>query len=64
MNSTEKTYIGTYKVTKVFFKSRRREVIKRGLTLQEARDLVNSYPDSSTSLVCYSKQFYSDRYYK
>ena len=60
----EKTYIGTYKVYKVFRKSRRREVIRRGLTREEAKALVNSYPDSNRSMVVFDKQFYSQKYYK
>ncbi len=61
--TTEKTYIGTYKVYKVFRQSRRREVIRRGLTRDEAKALVNSYPDSNRSMVVFDKQFYSDKYY-
>lgn len=62
--TTEKQYIGTYKVYKVFAQSRRREIIRRGLTREEAKSLVNSYPDSSRSMVVFEKQFYSDKYYK
>jgi hypothetical protein len=58
-----KTYIGTYKVVKYFRVSLRREVIARGLTREEAKRLVNSYPDSSRSLVGFDKQFTSDKYY-
>ena len=58
-----KTYIGTYKVYKVFRKSRRREVIKRGLTREEAIRLVNSYKDSNWHMVVFDKQFTSDKYY-
>ena len=61
---TEKKYIGTYKVYKVFRKSYRREVIARNLTRDEAIKLVNSYPDSNTSMVVFDKQFYSEKYYK
>jgi hypothetical protein len=46
-----------YKVMKIFRVSRRREVIKRGLTEDQAQRLVNSYPDSSRSMVIYTKQF-------
>ena len=60
----EKTYIGTYKVYTIFRQSRRREVIRRGLTRDEAKALVNSYPDSSRSMVVFDKQFYSQKYYK
>ena len=63
LHSEQKTYIGTYKVYKVFRQSRRREVIRRGLTRDEAKALVNSYPDRNTSMVVFDKQFYSDKYY-
>lgn len=58
-----KTYIGTYKVYKIFRKSNRREVIRRGLTRDEAKRLVNTYPDSNTSMAVFDKQFTSDKYY-
>jgi len=58
-----KTYIGTYKVYKIFRVSNRREVIRRGLTREEAKILVSSYPDSNTSMVVFGKQFYADKYY-
>lgn len=57
-------YTGTYKVLKLYSKSRRREVIRRGLTLEEAKRLVNSYPDSTTSMVVFTKQFTADKYFK
>jgi len=63
MNSTEKKYIGTYKVMKLFRVSRRREVIRKGLNLEEAKRLVNSYPDSSRSMVVFTKQFTADKYF-
>jgi len=59
----EKTYIGTYKVYKVFRVSCKRAIIRRGLTLEEAQRLVRSYPNSSRSMVVYSKQFYSAKYF-
>ena len=62
--TTEKTYIGTYKVYKIFRKSNRREVIRRGLTRDEAKALVNRYPDSNRHMVVFDKQFYSARYYR
>ena len=62
--NNEKTYIGTYKVYKIFRKSNRREVIRRGLTRDEAKALVNSYPDSNRSMVVFDKQFYSAKYYR
>lgn len=60
----EKTYIGTYKVVKFFRVSNKRQVLKRGLTLDEARSLVKTYPDSNRSLVGFAKQFTAEKYYK
>lgn len=57
-------YIGTYKVYRVFRKSGRRQILRRDLTRDEAKTLVNSYPDSNTSMVVFDKQFTSDKYYK
>lgn len=59
----EKTYIGTYKVQKVFRVSRRRKTLQSGLTLDEARRIVISYPDSLRSMVIYTKQFSADKYF-
>ena len=36
-----------YKVFKVFRKSQRREILRRNLTEDEAKRVVNSYPDST-----------------
>ena len=58
------TYTGTYKVYKIFRKSNRREVIQKGLTREEAKTLVNHYPDRSGSMVVFDKQFTADKYYK
>lgn len=58
------TYTGTYKVYKIFRKSNRREVIQRGLTREEAKTVVNRYPDRSGSMVVFDKQFTADKYYK
>lgn len=60
----EKQYIGPYKVVKLFRVSRRREVLSRGLTLDEARRVVNSYPDSNRSMVIFCKQFSAAKYFK
>ena len=60
----EKVYIGTYKVVKVFRVSRRKEVLRRGLTRDEAIAVVNSYPSKSQSIVCFDKQFSADKYFK
>jgi len=60
----DKVYTGTYKVVKLFRVSQRREILRRGLTLEEAKSVVNSYPDSSRSMVVFYKQFTADKYYK
>jgi hypothetical protein len=57
-------YIGPYKVYRIFRKSKRRKIIKRNLTKEEAKTLVNSYPNSNTSMVVFDKQFTSEKYYK
>jgi len=62
--NTEKIYTGTYKVYKIFRKSNRRQIIRRGLTRDAAKALVNSYPDSNRSMVVFDKQFYSSKYYR
>jgi len=62
-HNSEKTYTGTYKVYKIFRKSNRRQIIRRGLTREAAMALVNSYPDSSRSMVVFDKQFYADKYF-
>lgn len=59
----EKQYTGTYKVVKLFRKSGRREVIEIGLTIDEAKRVVNRYPDSNRSMVVFMKQFTSDKYF-
>lgn len=57
-------YLGTYKVVKIFRKSNRREIIRRNLTIEEAKRVVNSYPDSNTSMVIFYKQFNALKYYE
>jgi hypothetical protein len=57
-------YIGTYKVVKIFRKSNRREIIRRNLTIDEAKRLVNSYPDKNNSMVVFYKQFTALKYYE
>ena len=61
---TETIYIGKYKVYKVFRKSGRREIIRTGITKEKAIELVNSYPDSNSSMVVFDKQFYATKYFK
>ena len=63
MNHDEKQYIGTYKVVKIFRVSNRRQVLRRGLTREEAKRVVNSYPDSNRSMVVFMKQFTANKYY-
>lgn len=60
--ATEKKYIGTYKVIK-FYRSGKRQILERGLTREQAQRVVQSYPDSNTSLVGFDKQFTADKYY-
>ena len=62
--SVEKVYIGTYKVYKVFRKSRKRQIISRDLTRDEAKTLVNSYPNSHRSMVVFDIPFTADKYWK
>ena len=60
----EQEYIGTYKVVKIFRKSQRRQVIERGLTKEEAKTLVKSYPNSTRSMVVFDKQLTASKYYR
>ena len=59
----EKQYTGPYKVYKIMRVSGRRQVIRRGLTREEAKRLVNSYPDRSSSIVVFDKQFTQSKYF-
>jgi hypothetical protein len=45
-----------YKVVKIFRISNRREILRRNLTKEEAKTVVNSYPDSNRSMVVFYKQ--------
>ena len=56
-------YVGTYKVVKIFRVSRRRQLLKSNLTIEQAKEIVNSYPDSSRSMVVFYKQFTSEKYF-
>ncbi|MBP6568942.1 MAG: hypothetical protein KA270_17335 [Saprospiraceae bacterium] len=60
----DKIYIGTYKVVKVFRKSGRREILRKGLTIDEAKRVVNSYPDSNNHMVVFMKQYTAEKYFK
>jgi len=60
----QKEYTGTYIVYKVFRISRRKQILARWLTREEAKRMVNSFPDSNRSMVVFDKQFTSEKYYK
>jgi hypothetical protein len=60
---SKEIYTGTYKVVKQF-KSGKRELIRKNLTIDEARSLVSSYPSRSKSMVIFLKQFSAQKYYK
>ncbi len=45
-----------YKVVKLFRVSNRRQILRRNLSIDEAKNVVNSYPDSSRSMVIFCKQ--------
>jgi len=45
-----------YKVVKIFRVSGRREIIERGLTIEQAKRVVISYPDSKKSMVVFEKK--------
>lgn len=45
-----------YKVFRVMRKSCRKVVIERNLTIEQAKRLVNSFPDSNKSMVCFTEQ--------
>ena len=57
----ERIYIGPYKVIRV---STRVEVIERNLTREEAKGLVNTFPNSNASMVVFTYQYSSERYYR
>ena len=61
--SEGKKYIGTYKVVKIFRVSNRRQVLESGLTLDEARRVVSSYPNSQKHIVVYRMEFTADKYF-
>ena len=60
----DKIYIGTYKVVKIFRRSGRREILRKGLTIDEAKRVVNSYPDSNNHMVVFMKQYTAEKYFK
>jgi hypothetical protein len=59
----EKQYIGTYKVVKIFRVSAKRQVLRKDLTREEAKRVVNSYPDSNRHIVVFEKQFSASKYF-
>lgn len=62
--ASDKVYVGTYKVVKIYRDSQRREVLERGLTREEAMRVVDRYPDSDRSMVVFMKQYTADKYYQ
>ena len=46
----------TYKVFKVGRVSRRITILRKGLNEADAQKVVSSYPDSTRSMVCYTKE--------
>ena len=51
-----KTNEPKFKVFKVFKDSARRVTLARGLTRDEAKRMVNSFPQSTKSMVCFTQQ--------
>ena len=50
------TQVEKYKVVRVYRNSDRKTLIEKNLTLDEAKRLVNSFPDSEKSMVVFYKQ--------
>ena len=50
-------YKGKYKVVKITEKTGNRRTLKKDLTESEAQKIVQSYPDSTTTMVVYTKQY-------
>jgi len=44
-----------YKVYKVFRVSQRRQILARNLSREDVQKLVQSFPDSSRSMVCFTR---------
>ncbi len=57
-------YVGTYQVVKVFRDSRRRVILEKGLSKDDALSIVRAYPDSNKHIVVFEKQFSSKKYFK
>ena len=45
-----------YKVFKVYRKSRRKIILQRNLTIDDAKKIVNAFPNSEKSMVCFTEQ--------
>jgi hypothetical protein len=60
---TEKKYIGTYKVVKIFRISGRRQILERGLTLEQAKRVVERNENNQNSMIVFYKQFTADKYF-
>lgn len=50
------TEVEKYKVLRVYKNSCRRSVLRKNLTREEAKRVVNSYPDRNLSMVIFTKQ--------
>lgn len=50
------TFTKLYKVIKVFRVSGRRQTLERNLTIEQAKRVINSYPDSSHSMILFTAQ--------
>lgn len=59
----ELKYIGTYKVVRIYKKSGKSQLIEKDLSLEDAKKLVNSFPDSALSMVVFKKQFSASKYF-
>ena len=63
-NVNELTYVGTYKVIKIMRKSANHKTLYRGLTLERAKLIVNSFPDSNNHMICFQKEFTGEKHWK
>ncbi len=63
MNNENKIYIGTYKVVKLFRVSLKRQVLHKCLSLERAKEIVQSHPDSNRSMVVFYREFSEDKYF-
>ena len=56
-NDMRKQKTELFKVYRVSRKTARKTVLERNLTREQAKRLVNSFPDSDKSMVCFTKQY-------